>query len=62
MLVVVEVSGARVHNLQCPLLPVDLELCGREDGPGWATPPVPSGQALVLVQVDLPVPGAAPGG
>ena len=58
-LVVVEVSGARVHNLQCPLLPVNQQLCGREDAQGWATPPVPSGQALVLVQVDLPAPGAA---
>ncbi len=56
---VVEVSGARVHNLQCPLLPVNQQLCGREDAQGWATPPVPSGQALVLVQVDLPAPGAA---
>ncbi len=57
--VVVEVSGARVHNMQCPLLPVNQQLCGREDGQSWATPPVPSGQAVVLVQVDLPTPGAA---
>ncbi|MGB8384805.1 MAG: hypothetical protein WCG47_26785 [Dermatophilaceae bacterium] len=41
------------------LLPVNQRLCGREETQGWATPPVPSGQAVVLVQVDLPAPGVA---
>lgn len=52
--VVVRVEGVVVRNLVCPDLPADRQLCGRRDGAGWRTGPLPAGRSTVLAQVDLP--------
>lgn len=55
--VVVEVVGGNVRNLVCPDLDASEQLCGRQQGSLWTTPPIPLGRSLVVAQVDLPPPG-----
>lgn len=54
--VTMQVSGARVTNLTCPLLPQPQQLCGRQDAQAWFTPALAADQAVVIVQADLPNP------
>lgn len=54
-LVTTTVDDVVVHNLVCPDLPVDEQLCGRESATGWETTPLPVRSSTVLAQVDLPV-------
>lgn len=55
--VVVQVSGAGVRNLVCPLLSPGEQLCGRASGALWSTIAMPAARARVVAQVDLPAPG-----
>lgn len=53
-LVTTRVTGVVVHNLVCPELPVEEQLCGREADGVWRTTDVPADSSTVLAQVDLP--------
>ncbi len=53
---ILQVSGAHVTNLTCPLLPQPQQLCGRQDAQGWSAPGLTGDRAVVIVQADLPNP------
>ncbi len=55
---VVEVYGARVHELTCVDRPKRLRDCGVDLGDGWRTQPMPAVKSSVLVVVDRPDPAA----
>jgi hypothetical protein len=55
---VVEVYGARVHDLTCVDRPKRLRECGVDLGDGWRTQPMPAAKSSVLVVVDRPDPAA----
>ncbi|WP_426244236.1 hypothetical protein [Nocardioides sp. LHG3406-4] len=52
--VVMEIRDVSVHNIVCPDLPVEEQLCGREDGGLWRTTTIPAAQSTVVTQIDLP--------
>lgn len=52
--VVIEVSDVVVHNIVCPDLTFDQQLCGRADGGRWRTTDIPADKSTVLILVDLP--------
>lgn len=49
-----KVSGATVRNLVCPQLPVERRLCAVTDGAGLELTGVSAGEAIFIVQLDLP--------
>lgn len=49
-----KVSGATVRNLVCPQLPVERRLCAVTDGAGLELTGVKAGEAIFIVQLDLP--------
>ncbi len=55
---VVEVYGARVHELTCVDRPKRRRDCGVDVGDGWRTKPMPAAKSSVLVVVDRADPAA----